>query len=104
MARLRTIQPSMQAMGFGIAGMVLATSVLEAAIRRGDITAEDSRAVIGRARQFLEKTVGKSSSEEKPVYQIAAESLRLAEEFLAMAAVECQIGATGIDEHNCHSP
>jgi hypothetical protein len=49
------VTPSEQAMGFSIAAIVLATTVLDAAVGRGDITADGARGVILRAREFLRK-------------------------------------------------
>ncbi len=76
-----------QSMGFAIASIVLATCGLDASIRRGDITAEEARAVISRARQFLQKQPP-GVPNEAAVFEIAGNALRLAEALLAMAAAE----------------
>jgi hypothetical protein len=89
------ITPSIQAMAYAIAGMVLATTALDASIRRGDVTPDEARDVISRARKLL-KSYGdlKSHGNEKQpeemrlVFQAAGEALQIAESFLAMAAAE----------------
>jgi hypothetical protein len=50
------------AMGFAIAGIALSSSVLTAAIGRGDITTEEARAIISHARKFLEQSAAAWSS------------------------------------------
>jgi hypothetical protein len=81
------VTPAQQAMGFSIAAIVLATSVLDASIKRGDIIADDAAAVISRARKFLERRPP-GVPDANLVYGVAGDALRLAEVFLAMAAAE----------------
>jgi hypothetical protein len=81
------ITPAQQSMAFSIAAIALATSVLDAAIKRGDITTGDARAVISNGRNLLQKSPSREP-EERIVFDAAEEALRLAEAFLAMGAAQ----------------
>jgi hypothetical protein len=81
------VTPTHQSMGFSIAAIVLATSVLDASIRRGDITAAGAKDVISNALIFLQKRPP-GVPDEALVFGVAARALQLAEAFLAMAAAE----------------
>jgi hypothetical protein len=64
--------------GFGVAGFILGATMLQASVRRGEITAEDARKIISDARKS-----GPSQAAD-----FAEQALQSAEAMIAVVATE----------------
>jgi hypothetical protein len=70
------------ALGFSVAGFILGATMLQAAVRRGAITAEDARKIISDAR----KSLGEFFPGPSQAAAFAEQALQSAEEMIAQAA------------------
>ena len=72
------------AFGFSVAGFILGATMLQAAVRRGAITAEDARKIISDARNSL----GDFFPGPSQAAGFAEQALQSAEAMIAQAATE----------------
>jgi hypothetical protein len=70
--------------GFGVAGFILGATMLQASVRRGEITAEDARKIISDAR----KSLGEFFPGPSQAADFAEQALQSAEAMIAVVATE----------------